>query len=157
MVIKVKEITIGRGRKYSQNYQSVDYHISVTIEGTTAKDTLEDLRKEAITTLTALEMEEQTRCRDVMEITELQEEIEFKEAVEKTTASGHPVEKLEVSNDIVEYDGRKYKKFIPCKYKCGMWTAWATDYKQGDRKLHMNPMTKEIIGLECPKYAGGGN
>jgi len=55
----------------------------------------------------------------------------------------------------IEYEGRIYKKFKPCKYKCGLWTSWATDYKQGDKILHINPMTKEIVGFQCPKFEGG--
>ena len=56
----------------------------------------------------------------------------------------------------IEYEGRTYKKFKPCKYKCGLWTSWATDYKKGDKILHINPMTKEVIGFNCPKFAEGG-
>lgn len=65
-------------------------------------------------------------------------------------------EEPQVSEEIiVEYEGRTYKKFKPCKYKCGFWTSWATDYKKGDKILHINPMTKEIIGFNCPKFEGG--
>ena len=184
MVIKVKEITISRSRKFAWNYgNGVGYNVSITVEGTTAKDTIEDMRKEAITALMPLETEEQTRCKDVMDIAEVQAGMEFKQELEDTmeqTAKEPKVvnarqirrsspgfktekeaqfkkEKIEVSDDIVEFDGREYKKFTPCKYKCGMWSAWPSDYKQGDRKLHMNPMTKEVIGTECPKYAEGGS
>jgi len=53
------------------------------------------------------------------------------------------------------YEGRTYNKFKPCKYKCGYWTSWATDYKKGDKILHINPVTKEVLGFNCPKFKGG--
>ena len=81
--MKIKEISIGRGRKYSQNYQSVDYHVGITIEGTTVKDTVEDMMKKAIVELGALEIGEQERCRDVIGIIGLEEDREFKETVNK--------------------------------------------------------------------------
>lgn len=61
---------------------------------------------------------------------------------------GHPIVEEEI---IIDYDGRTYKKFKPCKYKCGMWASWPKDYKKGDRMLHINPITKEVIG-GCPNY-----
>ncbi len=122
MVIKVKEITIGRGRKWAWDFgNSVGFNVSITIEGTTVKDTIEDMIKRAISELIPMQEKEQERCRDVYDIADLQAGVEFKEAVEKsvdprvavrvrgtstsgeeqhstdlkTTASGHPVEKLE--------------------------------------------------------------
>jgi len=86
LVIKVKEITINRGRKFAWKYgNGVGYGIGTTVEGTTAKDTLEDMRKVAIKTLNELETGEQTRCKDVMDIAELKEGMEFKEALENAT------------------------------------------------------------------------
>ena len=100
MVIKVKEITIGRGRKWAWNFgNSVGFNVSITIEGTTVKDTIEDMIKRALSELIPMQEKEQERCRDVYDIAELQEGMEFKESLEKakeTTASGHPVEKLVV-------------------------------------------------------------
>lgn len=58
----------------------------------------------------------------------------------------------ESNNIVIEYEGRRYSRFKPCKYKCGMWSSWADDYKKGDTILHINPMTKEVIGFKCPKY-----
>lgn len=84
MVIKVKEISIGRGRKYTWDYQSVDYHIGITVEGTTAKDTVEDMLKKAIEELTPIEASEQDRCRFVYEGSTLLEEVEYKDKVEKS-------------------------------------------------------------------------
>ncbi|MFX0141413.1 MAG: hypothetical protein ACFFDN_47685 [Candidatus Hodarchaeota archaeon] len=55
----------------------------------------------------------------------------------------------------MEYEGKKYKKFSPCKYKCGFWSGWGKPYKQGDKILHINPATKEIIGFQCPKFEEG--
>jgi len=55
----------------------------------------------------------------------------------------------------IEYEGRTYNRFKPCKYKCGYFTSWATDYKKGDKILHINPVTREIIGFNCPKFAEG--
>jgi len=61
--------------------------------------------------------------------------------------------KEEIKSDIkIEYQGRTYSKFKPCKYKCSYWTSWADDYKKGDKILHINPMTKEVIGFDCPKF-----
>lgn len=55
------------------------------------------------------------------------------------------------SKMVINHEGRVYRKFEPCKYKCGMWSSWADDYKKGDHKLHVNPVTKEVLG-GCPKY-----
>ena len=103
MVIKVKEITIGRSRKWAWDFgNSVGFNVSITIEGTTAKDTLEDMSTAGIVAILPLQEKEQERCRDVYDIGQLQEGIEFKEAVESTikaTASGHPVEKLLVKEE----------------------------------------------------------
>lgn len=63
---------------------------------------------------------------------------------------GHPV--VEDEKITIEYDSRTYEKFVPCKYKCGFWASWANDYKKGDHKLHINPISKEVIG-ECPNYS----
>ena len=63
------------------------------------------------------------------------------------------IPKLEPLIHEVLYEERKYERFMPCKYKCGYWTAWATDYKKGDnQKLHINPNTKEVYGLQCPEW-----
>ena len=103
MVIKVKEITIGRGRKWAWDFgNSVGYNISVTIEGTTAKDTVEEMRRVGMNELLVLQDNEQERCRDVYDIAELQNGMEYKESLEKaqqSTSSGHPVEKLETKPD----------------------------------------------------------
>jgi hypothetical protein len=66
--------------------------------------------------------------------------------------AAEPTPSMEESITIV-HEGRTYKKFTPCKYKCGMFTSWADDYKKGDRKLHINPLTKEVLGTNCPKYS----
>ena len=47
----------------------------------------------------------------------------------------------------IEYQGRTYEKFKPCKFKCGGLTAWAKDYKQGDKMLHIHPTDHEILGF----------
>ena len=56
----------------------------------------------------------------------------------------------------MEYEGKNYKFFKPCKYKCGFWSGFGKPYIKGERPLHINPATKEILGFECPKYAEGG-
>lgn len=56
----------------------------------------------------------------------------------------------------MKYEEKNYKKFTPCKYKCGFWTGWGKPYNEGDKKLHINPGTKKIIGFQCPKYAEEG-
>lgn len=103
MVIKVKEITIGRGRKWAWDFgNSVGFNVSITIEGTTVKDTIEDMIKRAISELIPMQEKERERCRDVYDIAELQEDIKYNEKVEKvqqSTASGHPVEKLVVTEE----------------------------------------------------------
>jgi len=68
----------------------------------------------------------------------------------ESTKNGKVTEKVE-SKLVIEHEGRTYRKFEPCKYKCGYWASWADDYKKGDHKFHINPATKEIIG-ECPEY-----
>jgi len=105
MVVKVKEISIGRGRKYSQNYQSVDYHVGITIEGTAVKDTVEDMIKRAVSELASLEIGEQSRCRDVIDIIGLEEDREFKEAVDNVAKTlpepQFNKENLEISEEVL--------------------------------------------------------
>ena len=52
---------------------------------------------------------------------------------------------------VIVHEGRTYARFNPCKYKCGMWSSFANDYKKGDRPIHINPVTREVLG-GCPKY-----
>ncbi|MFW9874491.1 MAG: hypothetical protein ACFFG0_15400 [Candidatus Thorarchaeota archaeon] len=73
-----------------------------------------------------------------------------KPVVTQTVVENHKIPKKKEAITI-KYEGRTYSKFTPCKYKCGFWSSWADDYKKGDRKLHINPLTQEILG-GCPKY-----
>jgi len=68
----------------------------------------------------------------------------------ESTKNGKITEKVE-SKLVIEHEGRTYSRFNPCKYKCGMWSSFANDYKKGDRPIHINPVTKEVLG-GCPKY-----
>lgn len=192
-MIKVKEITIGRSRKWAWDFgNSVGYNISITIEGTTAKDTVEDMRKAGLKALLPLQNREHDRCGAVFDVDRLREEMEFDDKVEKSSGKNNvikkvlePVESLppdskallvlkevegpsfgqqlidrqsvDPTSDEIQYDSKTFKKFQPCKYKCGMFTAWGQPYTQGDRKLHMNPLTKEILGYECPAFDEGGS
>jgi hypothetical protein len=70
-------------------------------------------------------------------------------------------EKLDATTTVVEeammtwemeHEGKNYKTFKPCKYKCGFWSGWGKPYNKGDKILHINPATKEIIGFNCPKF-----
>jgi len=54
----------------------------------------------------------------------------------------------------IEHEGRFYKKFILCKYKCGGLTSWATDYKKGDQKLHIHPIDHEVLGFATEDMNG---
>ena len=165
----IKEISISRGRKYSQNYQSVDYHVSITVDG----EDLEEMKGEARLGLASIEMMEQERCRDVLLINGYEEEGKGEISVNPSKSPSMATEEVNTSqmgtdskplpviaevdplSDEVEYDGKTFGKFVPCKYKCGMFTAWGKPYKQGDKKLHLNPMTKEVLGYDCPAFGGG--
>ena len=65
-----------------------------------------------------------------------------------------PERESTINGDTFEYNGKTYtmSKFKPCKYKCGMFTAWGQPYEKGDKILHINPLTKEIIGYQCPRF-----
>ena len=54
----------------------------------------------------------------------------------------------------IEHEGRFYKKFITCKYKCGGLTSWASDYKKGDQKLHIHPTDYEVLGFATEDVNG---
>ena len=54
--------------------------------------------------------------------------------------------KPEALGEIV-FEGRTYKNFKTCKFKCGGLTSWATDYKPGDKMLHVHPTDSEILGF----------
>jgi len=75
--MKVKDVNVSRGRKYSNNYQSVDYHIGITIEGE-EEDDIEDMRDYAITNLMAMETQEEIRCSLVIEEVKAEQIAEFK-------------------------------------------------------------------------------
>jgi len=75
---------------------------------------------------------------------------ERKTLKKESTKNGKITEKVE-SKLVIEHEGRTYSRFNPCKYKCGMWSSFANDYKKGDRPIHINPVTKEVLG-GCPKY-----
>ena len=64
-------------------------------------------------------------------------------------------EVIPTKQDVFEitYDDKTFKNFKPCKYKCGYYVAFGQPYKEGDKALHINPVTREIIGYQCPKYA----
>jgi hypothetical protein len=57
----------------------------------------------------------------------------------------------ETERFIITHEGRTYSRFKPCKYKCGMFVSFPDDYKKGDKPLHVNPITKEVLG-GCPRY-----
>lgn len=178
MVIKVKELTIGRSRKWAWDYgNTVGFTISVTVEGTTVKDNPEDMKRMAMNELLVLQDNEYERCRNEYDIADLNAQLEFDDKVEKSEVlsgqgltdilptSDFPsdskalpvVAEVDPTSDEIQYDSKTFKKFQPCKYKCGMFTAWGQPYTQGDRKLHMNPLTKEILGYECPAFDEGGS
>lgn len=46
------------------------------------------------------------------------------------------------------YEGRTYKgKWKICRYKCGGLVSWPTDYKKGDKTLHIHPKDWEVLGF----------
>ena len=54
----------------------------------------------------------------------------------------------------IEHEGRFYKKFITCKYKCGGLTSWASDWQKGDQKLHIHPTDYEVLGFATEDVNG---
>ena len=81
---------------------------------------------------------------------ELKRLADFFIATQKVVPEKESTKKKTFLEETIEYEGRTYSRWKPCKYKCGLWVAWADDYKQGDHALHMNPQTKKIMGFECP-------
>jgi len=86
----------------------------------------------------------------ILENGEKSPSIEVRPVKKESTKNLKVTEQTE-SKLIIEHEGRTYSRFKPCKYKCGMWSSFADDYKKGDRPLHVNPVTKEVLG-GCPKY-----
>lgn len=64
--MKVKEITIGRGRKYTADYKSINYHVGITIESE-GDDLVEDMIVEANNRVVDMESGEDIRCRLIIE------------------------------------------------------------------------------------------
>jgi len=96
--MKVKEITIGRGRKYSNNYQSVDYHVGITVEG---EEDPEKLINYANTNLMVVESHEEIRCKLVIEEIKAEQIADFKKTYNNVTKkiakdNQFPKETLEV-------------------------------------------------------------
>jgi len=59
----VNKITIGRGKKLSINYNSYDYHVSVSIEVNEGDDTIIAHRL-ALSTIKVIEMEEVKKLKE---------------------------------------------------------------------------------------------
>lgn len=82
--MKIKDVNVSRGRKYSNNYQSVDYHIGITIEGE-EEDDIEDMRDYALTNLMAMETQEEIRCNLVIEEVKAEQIADFKKTYNNVT------------------------------------------------------------------------
>lgn len=175
MVIKIKEITISRSRKFAWNYgNGVGYNVSITIEGTTAKDTIEDMRKEAITALMPLETEEQTRCKDVMDIAELKNGIEFKQDfdgsinITKEPAVRKPEPQFKEETIVIQTKGKGKYEWFPlleggkvrrCESKgCTYYLRWNDDIKKYQHgKYDANTKVWSYTHDICDYWEGGGS
>ena len=58
----IKEITLSRGRKYSDNYQTTDYNVAITFE----VNEYENAKEEMYQIMSELESHEIEHCRDVL-------------------------------------------------------------------------------------------
>lgn len=177
MVIKIKEVTIGRNRKWAWDYgNGVGYNVSITIEGTTAKDTVEDMIKTAILELVPIESSEQTRCRNIFDIARLQGEIEYKE--ESVVADRVASERKEIpnlttdSNALPETNieqkpkrGKPYTYYKPSNIEekvrlcnndpCPYYLRWVKDKGFEHGKFDPNKNVWSYIDDRCEYYSGG--
>ena len=80
-------------------------------------------------------------------LSERSKEVFEKEVVSEHVSGVNLEDNTENFSVKIEYQGRTYEKFKPCKFKCGGLTAWAKDYKQGDKMLHVHPTDHEILGF----------
>jgi hypothetical protein len=159
MVVKIKEISIGRGRKYTQNYQSVDYHVGITIEGTTVKDTVEDMIQRAISELSSMETWEQDRCRNVIDVISLEENREYKETVdnasEKPITREPAVRKQPKSTKKIVANGKYKVAGSPCN-RCNGYITW-DGWVKGSPPIHVDIEGNIQGNGDCPDFDKGGS
>ncbi len=102
---KIKEISIGRSRKYAWKFgNSVGYNINITIEGD--ESDIMEMKEMAYKELTALAIKEEERCRDEAGANAELERIKQTEKKEVKIIGFKPVEKLEVAE--TKNAGSKY-------------------------------------------------
>lgn len=93
----IKEIMITRGRKYTRDFQSVSYNVGLTFDIDEDNKDFDLVRQQIIKALQKLVIAEEIRCRDTM----LLQDYENGKKPE-ATSSGHPVEKLVVTEEKIE-------------------------------------------------------
>ncbi len=152
MVVKITAIEIKRGRKYSENFQSAHYNVSVRIEATNAKDTLDDMRKVAMEGLMKLESEELIKVGDVIGVMGIEKEMMH----EKRSAEL----KLENKNgDIVEV--KKIRKASPGFNEEKLGFEGVTELikktipKQPKNTKKINPNGKYTVAKKPCRTCGG--
>ncbi len=102
---KIKEINIGRSRKYAWMYgNSVGYNINITIEGD--ESDIMEMKSIAYNELTIMAVKEGDRCRDEAGANAEIERIKQTEKREVKIIGFKPVEKLEVAE--TKSAGSKY-------------------------------------------------
>ena len=62
----INKISIGRGKKLSINYNSYDYHVSISLD-LNDDDNIEKAHKLALSTIKVIEMEEIKRLKEEMQ------------------------------------------------------------------------------------------
>lgn len=146
---KIKELSMSRGRKYTQDYQSISYHISITVEG----NDIDDMRESALSALILLEIKEQEHCRDVIGAEEV-----IKEIKENNTTLPEKVMIPEIPNFDKKQPKTTKKIVANGKHKvagkrcdrCQGFISW-DGWSQGSLPIHVDVDGIIVGNGDCPK------
>ncbi len=160
MVIKVKEIMIGRSRKWAWDFgNSVGFNLSVTIEGTTAKDTVPDIIKTGLIEIGAMEIKETERCRNVYDIAQFKADEEFNSKVENPTlGDGIPEDARYPATDekalpVLKEVNSNEELDLPALNSSLM--RYNNDAKKWEIKGSIDAMTEKAFCIKVPGYKDG--
>ena len=146
---KIKEITISRGRKYTENYQSINYQASITIIAD-RDDGVKEVKEMALSELIMIELHEQDHCRDIIgaeaELKEIKQTEDTTPPKEITTTE---IKKQPKNTKKVPANG-KYKVASKRCNKCQGFITW-DDWSQGSLPIHVDVDGIIAGNGACPK------
>ena len=166
----IKEITLSRGRKYSDNYQTTDYNVAITFE----VNEYENAKEEMYQIMSELESHEIEHCRDVLLVMNhvegtgeksvdiIRKDDEGNELNRPTDSTPLPELKTVQTTKTGKYtwyalkDGGKVRK---CNNEgCDFYLKWNDEKKTYEHgKYDADKMVWYYSHDRCDYYLGGGS